>query len=58
LDLNLDHFDKLWSRRAFLDQYEKFIDKLELEEEFESATAAVKSLSCEYKSYEREEFLE
>jgi tubulin gamma len=28
LDLNLDHFDKLWSRRAFLDQYEKFIDKV------------------------------
>lgn len=57
-DLNLDHFDKLWSRRAFLDQYEKLIDKDELEEEFESAKAAVKSLSDEYKSYETEELLQ
>lgn len=51
-DANLNQFNKLWNRKAFLDQYEKPMDRGELEEEFETSRSSLESLSNEYKKYE------
>lgn len=53
----LDQYDRLWSKKAFLDQYKKEDIFANGFEEFEDSRRVVQEMSDEYKACESEGYI-